>query len=67
MSMNREMAEMGIQEFIISLAYDLEFGFGSEKQNTKEAIKWYKRAGDKESLERARELEDILKGDDIKC
>jgi len=49
------MAKMGIQEGMIGVAYAYEFGMGVEK-NIDEAIKWYEKAGDSESLKRAKNL-----------
>lgn len=57
--MNEQMAKMWIQEWMIWLAYEYEFGMGREK-NIEEAIKWYKKAGDRESKNRASELEKSL-------
>lgn len=53
---NLQMAKMGIPDFMISLAYKYEYGMGTER-NIKEAIKWYNKAGDSESKERAKNLQ----------
>lgn len=49
------MAKMGIKEMMIGVAYSYEFGMGTAK-NKEEAIKWYEKAGDSESVGRAKDL-----------
>lgn len=53
---NRPYAEKGIPEMMVSLAYDLEYGMNGEDKNIDEAIKWYEKAGDAESIKRAKAL-----------
>ncbi|NQS90205.1 SEL1-like repeat protein [Patescibacteria group bacterium] len=52
------MAKMGIPDMMIGVAYAYEFGMGVEK-NITEAIKWYEKAGDSESIERAKNLKSL--------
>lgn len=50
------MAEMGIKEMQVSVAYAYEFGLYGAQQDTLKAILWYERAGDPESVMRAEAL-----------
>jgi TPR repeat protein len=52
-----QMAKMGIKPMMIDVAYAYEFGNGVEK-NKEQAIYWYKKAGDSESIDRAKALEE---------
>lgn len=54
------MAKMGIPDMMISVAYAYEFGVMGVVKDVEKAIHWYKKAGDKESLERTRALEEAL-------
>ena len=53
------MAEMGIPEMMIDVAYAYEFGTGGAPKDIEKAIHWYKKVGDAESVDRARALEEI--------
>lgn len=47
--------------FAVSVAYEYQFGMGGKPQDLKMAIKWYRIAGDQESLQRAKQIEKDLK------
>jgi len=56
---NLAMAEMGIPEMMIDVAYAYEFGTGGAPKDIKKAIHWYEKAGDAESLNRAKALREL--------
>jgi hypothetical protein len=60
------LAKMGIQEMQIYVACAYRHGYDGQKRDLKKALFWFKQAGDTESLEKAKEIENILKNDDRK-
>lgn len=45
--------------FAVNLAYEYEFGLNGKPRDKHKAIQWYKKAGDAESLQRAKKLETL--------
>lgn len=56
---NMYMAQIGLREGMIGVAYNYEFGTGGAPKDHEKAIYWYEKAGDAESLTRAKALREM--------